>query len=483
MSLKNIICIALFCMNVYLNKAHSYSCSYDSNTQKISSLQYSIKQSSNFINSYSILLSNNKYSKEYTIYYNSYNNDILTLSPSVKQTTAPTYPTILKIIKFQSNITFNGIYTTYFDDITKLLLLKSVAYGFNISKNFISWDNSFINIPLTQALKLQDFQVKIAFNIDIPLTGIYSLFSADPKLLYQLLLNTILNSVTTNTLIDYLKKLISQVNVPMPSIQNIGIVKVQNSQMLVVNITTPTIASTYMPINVPTIDPTTEPTNSPTNSPTFMPTINPSIIPSIKPTNIPTNFPTNSPSSGIPSCPPTIKPTLYPTLSPTNYSSYAPSFAPTIIPSNYPSLLPSYNKTYSPSKFPTYNRTYSPSEFPTMYPTINATKIIISKIPSYRPNILRNSTHTISSNNNNNGNRELMIASIILGIFFFLTFIAICVSGYRFYEFVGINKKKIKNFFGKRNKTHSDEDIEVNFSINPSDQTKKNSVLPIHEAL
>jgi hypothetical protein len=161
----------------------------------------------------------------------------------------------------------------------------------------------------------------------------------------------------------------------------------------------PTLTPTFHPTFVPSLQPTLTPTSQPSFEPTLKPT-SPTFTPTIFPTQNPTFSPTDLPSS-YPSTFPTVSPTVKPSFVPTNLPSISPTFSPTSSPTGSPSFKPTHIPTELPTVIPTDIPTNTPTKSPTTHPTIKPT---ISFNPTCSPSIIPTSYST-----NNEGFHEMDI--------------------------------------------------------------------------
>ncbi len=301
---------------------------------------------------------------------------------------------------WHTNVSFSGL-----DDALSMLvkneLIHGMSYGFNVSEKFIKLNRIYPN--LVQKNKLQNTQIKISFDIDIPLSGIYQIFALESVGLYNLLLKIIMENYMSGKLENYINQLIQKLNIL--NLSGISVAELTSSPMALVqleNIITGTISEvpSNSPSGIPTSSPTVEPSDVPTFSPSYLPfSSRPSSSPTVEPsTTRPTCSPSYLPSSSNPSFNPTVepsttRPTLRPSFVPSNLPTQNPTTKPTMIPSFAPSTTrPTLNPTiYSLMPVISYiNQINFSSEIPSL-------KSILSELPSVYP---------IEKSNNTNNNYE-----------------------------------------------------------------------------
>jgi hypothetical protein len=431
------------------------------------SFSNSILQSSNRLKSYSsknsgsfIYCSSNMYSNIQKSYiYNSRieNSESPSLTLSKKPSTQPSgqpssKPSLngVPIMYFESGITFTGLYSNIFNDESKEAIIKSYANSLNISEIYVHWKDSYFVIPNLKK-RLQNYEVKVVLNVNISLSGLFNKFSNSPYILYSILTSNLLTSINTNVLINYLKILLDGLNLDL--LKNIAVVKVENSQMFVVNINNnnddnslniivtdlPTEVPTFLPSNNPTTSPSTQPSYQPSNNPTTSPsrqpsnnpTTSPSTQPSCQPSNNPTTLPTDVPTflpSIFPTTSPSTSPTYFPLKNPTTspsskptfFASVYPTLLPSLMPSPMPSLEPSHKPSLIPSLEPSHKPSLEPSHKQSQIPSLNTTAF-----PSYlklTPQVTINPTEKINTViNSQNGSPEAKtLTYIFMGLFLFM---------------------------------------------------------------
>jgi hypothetical protein len=384
------------------------------------------------------VVSHKSYSINSIIYSNDFSNKV-TVAPSVNPTTI--IDSKVPILYFESGLTFSGL---LLNDLLKRIIKKSYAYSLNISETYVSWsDNNYMQTNLKK--RLQNVEIEVFLSVNISLDGIYENYINNPYLLYSLLTSNLLKNVNTNVLLNYIKTLISGLNLGF--LNNIAILKVENSPMMVINAVN---VITDMPTDEPTTSPTTSPselpsncpTTSPTEVPTFMPSVKPTTSPSTSPTGFPSNYPTTSPTE-VPTFMPSVKPTTSPTTSPSGFPSNYPTTSPSGFPSNYPTTSPSGLPSLSPSYMPSTIPSLLPSPVPTIIPSDTPvfTSLKPSSISTLRPSVMPSldkvqfnlfnvsSDPTISRKNadklsNESISESRKLAYIFLGLFLFMSVIA-----------------------------------------------------------
>ncbi len=328
-------------------------------------------------------------------------------------------------ICWHTNVSFSGLDDTLIW-LVKDELINGMSYGFNLSEKFINLNHIYPN--LAQKNKLQNTQVKISFDIDIPLSGIYQIFAFESAELYNLLLKIITENYMSGKLENYINQLIQKLSIL--NLSGISVAELTNSPMSLVQLENIIMGPTSeVPSNAPSGSPTVEPSDVPTVNPT----VNPSYLPTtIKPSSNPTVEPSDVPTVDPSYLPTTIKPSSNPTVHPSSCPSYIPSYLPTTIkpssnptvhPSSCPSYIPSYlPTTIKPSSSPSFvSLTKSPSLNPSIYSLIkNLSEIpslssILSELPSvYLIGNLNNTNNNYESQESNNEVNTIIIISSVL---------------------------------------------------------------------
>ncbi len=303
-------------------------------------------------------------------------------------------------ICWHTNVSFSGLDDTLIW-LVKDELINGMSYGFNLSEKFINLNHIYPN--LAQKNKLQNTQVKISFDIDIPLSGIYQIFAFESAELYNLLLKIITENYMSGKLENYINQLIQKLSIL--NLSGISVAELTNSPMSLVQLENIIMGATSeVPSNAPSGSPTVEPSDVPTVNPT----VNPSYLPTtIKPSSNPTVEPSDVPTVDPSYLPTTIKPSSNPTVHPSSCPSYIPSYLPTTIkPSSSPSFV---SLTKSPSLNPSiYSLIKNLSEIPSL-------SSILSELPSvYLIGNLNNTNNNYESQESNNEVNTIIIISSVL---------------------------------------------------------------------
>ncbi len=379
-------------LNYLINALSSYSLSYPVSTKKTYN-SYSLPLSSSFSKSnintysqrylnsqqYSYELSSNKYSyilstqpiTSPTIIPSIKPSIMQTNVPSIMQTYVPTY-NYVKHIKFDTSIDILKNSISDFSELERNIIMKTIAYGFNIDEKYVGWNRTTIPLNNVNKLRLQGQTITITLNIDIALISAFLQFLQNPSVLYNLLisrLNTVLSNGQLNTYLNTAVTTLGATGLLGTSLTNAAY-----SPMMLTNILVTDFPSS-LPSSQPTNIPSNQPLSMPTNQPLNLPTSQPSSQPSSQPLNLPSNQPSSQPSN-----------------QPTNQPSYQPSSQPLNLPSNQPLNLPSSQPLNQPSSQPLNQPSSQPSIMPTLQPYL-----IPSNVPSSQPYSIPSSNPTINT--------------------------------------------------------------------------------------
>ena len=291
--------------------------------------------------------------------------------PSKMPTFAPNLNSYITHMKFKTDLNILKNTLDDFSELDRTILIKTMAYGFNIDEKFIGWNRT--SLPVINKLRLQGQTITITLNIDIALISAFLQFLQNPSVLYNLLisrLNTVLSNGQLNT---YLNTAVTALGAT--GLSGTSLTGAAYSPMMLTNILVTDFPSS-LPSSQPSSMPSIQPLSMPTNQPSIIPSIQPSIIPSIQPSIIPSIQPSIIPSiqpSIIPSIQPSIIPSIQPSNLPTSQPFSKPSGQPSIFPFSYPSMQPS-----QPSTQPYLLPSSQPYSIPSLNPTINTHKPITS---------------------------------------------------------------------------------------------------------
>ena len=275
--------------------------------------------------------------------------------PSKMPTFAPNLNSYITHMKFKTDLNILKNTLDDFSELDRTILIKTMAYGFNIDEKFIGWNRT--SLPVINKLRLQGQTITITLNIDIALISAFLQFLQNPSVLYNLLisrLNTVLSNGQLNT---YLNTAVTALGAT--GLSGTSLTGAAYSPMMLTNILVTDFPSS-LPSSQPSSMPSIQPLSMPTNQPSIIPSIQPSIIPSIQP-------------SIIPSIQPSIIPSIQPSNLPTSQPFSKPSGQPSIFPFSYPSMQPS-----QPSTQPYLLPSSQPYSIPSLNPTINTHKPITS---------------------------------------------------------------------------------------------------------
>ena len=255
--------------------------------------------------------------------------------PSKMPTFAPNLNSYITHMKFKTDLNILKNTLDDFSELDRTILIKTMAYGFNIDEKFIGWNRT--SLPVINKLRLQGQTITITLNIDIALISAFLQFLQNPSVLYNLLisrLNTVLSNGQLNT---YLNTAVTALGAT--GLSGTSLTGAAYSPMMLTNILVTDFPSS-LPSSQPSSMPSIQPLSMPTNQPSIIPSIQPSIIPSIQPSNLPTSQPFSKPSGQ-----PSIFPFSYPSMQPSQ-----PSTQPYLLPSSQPYSIPSLNPTINTHK-------------------------------------------------------------------------------------------------------------------------------------
>ncbi len=384
-------------LNYLINALSSYSLSYQGSTKKTYN-SYSLPLSSSFSKSnintysqrylnsqqYSYELSSNKYSyilstqpiTSPTIIPSIKPSIMQTNVPSIMQTYVPTY-NYVKHIKFDTSIDILKNSISDFSELERNIIMKTIAYGFNIDEKYVGWNRTTIPLNNVNKLRLQGQTITITLNIDIALISAFLQFLQNPSVLYNLLisrLNTVLSNGQLNTYLNTAVTTLGATGLLGTSLTNAAYSPMMLTNILVTDFPSslPSSQPTNIPSNQPLSMPTNQPLNLPTSQPSSQPSSQPLNLPSSQPLNKPSSQPLNQPSSqplNQPSSQPLNQPSGQPSSQPLNHPSSQPSSQPSIMPTLQPYLIPSNLPSSQPYSIPSSNPTINTHKPITPYPT------------------------------------------------------------------------------------------------------------------
>jgi hypothetical protein len=136
-------------------------------------------------------------------------------------------------MSFDTKLSFNNFDSAELDENSQNIIIISTANSMNISASFLKYIGS-IN-PAQKILKyiilIQNFNIIVSLQVNIPLQGQYLTFSKNPSVLYSLITTNLISSVNSGLFTVYLQAASKAYN--STNFANSTILSVQNDNFII----------------------------------------------------------------------------------------------------------------------------------------------------------------------------------------------------------------------------------------------------------